>query len=73
MAALGRSMVTNAVTRPDFIAFELAILPDRFASFWRGPHRPLIGYTTHSDAEEERARGLVDGFFFSGYVPAVYR
>jgi len=69
---LGRMMLTNAVTRPDFVTFELAELPDRYASFWRTAQRPLIGYTAHSPAEELRARDLVDGFFFSGYLPAVY-
>jgi glycerophosphoryl diester phosphodiesterase len=73
VGALGRTMATNAVTRPDFVTFELALLPNRFATFWRTAQRPLIGYTTHSDAEEQRARGLVDGFFFAGYLPAVYR
>lgn len=69
---LGRMMLTNAVTRPDFVTFELAELPDRYASFWRTERRPLIGYTAHSAAEESRARELVDGFFFSGYLPAAY-
>jgi glycerophosphoryl diester phosphodiesterase len=70
---LGRTMVTNALTRPDFVTFELTLLPNRFASFWRTANRPLIGYTAHSDAEEERARGVADGFFFGGYLPRVYR
>lgn len=72
LRVLGRMMLTNAVTRPDFVTFELAELPDRYASFWRTAQRPLIGYTAHSAAEELRARELVDGFFFSGYLPAVY-
>lgn len=73
VGALGRTMATNAITHPDFLTFELDILPNRYASFWRSGTRPLIGYTTHSDHDERRARALVDGFFFADYLPAVYR
>ncbi|OLF12425.1 hypothetical protein BLA60_09985 [Actinophytocola xinjiangensis] len=71
--AVGRTMVTNAFTRPDFLTYELTELPDRFVSFWRNGKRPVIAYTAHSPAEEATARRLADGFFFSGYLPEVYR
>jgi hypothetical protein len=73
VGALGRTMVTNALTRPDFVTFELSLLPNRFATFWRTGNRPLIGYTTHSAADERRARELVDGFFFADYLPTAYQ
>jgi glycerophosphoryl diester phosphodiesterase len=73
VGALGRTMVTNALTRPDFVTFELSLLPNRFATFWRTGNRPLIGYTTHSVADERRARDLTDGFFFADYLPTAYR
>lgn len=73
LRAVGRTMVTNAVVRPDFLTYELTELPDRFVSFWRNDNRPVIAYTAHSDVEEATARRLADGFFFSGYLPAVYR
>lgn len=73
LRAIGRSMVTNAFTRPDFLTYELAELPNRFVSLWRNDKRPVIAYTAHSEAEEATARLLADGFFFSGYLPAVYR
>lgn len=68
---LGRMMVTNAVIRPDFLAYELTALPDPFVTFWRGPSRPLLAYTAHSPAEAEQATRLADGYFFSGFTPAV--
>ncbi|WP_460396835.1 glycerophosphodiester phosphodiesterase family protein [Actinophytocola sediminis] len=71
--AIGRTMVTNAFTRPDFLTYELAELPNRFVSWWRADNRPVIAYTTYSGAEEATARRLADGFFFAGYLPAVYR
>jgi hypothetical protein len=73
VGALGRTMATNLLTRPDFVTFELSLLPNRFATFWRTADRPLIGYTAHSAVEEQRARALADGFFFAGYLPAAYR
>lgn len=71
--AVGRSMVSNTVTRPDFLTYELTELPDPFVSFWRNDNRPVIAYTAHSAAEAATARKLADGFFFSGYLPSVYR
>jgi glycerophosphoryl diester phosphodiesterase len=73
LAALGRSMLTNVATRPDFLTYELTELPARFVSFWRNANRPVLGYTAHDGAEEARAREVADGFFFSGYLPGVYR
>lgn len=71
--AVGRSMVSNTVTRPDFLTYELTELPDPFVSFWRNDNRPVIAYTAHSAAEAATARKLADGFFFSGYLPSIYR
>ncbi|MEU6128986.1 glycerophosphodiester phosphodiesterase family protein [Saccharopolyspora sp. NPDC047091] len=68
-AALGRMMLTNAVVRPDFLTYELAALPDRFVTFWRGPRCPVLAYTAHSPAEAARAARLADGYFFAGFVP----
>lgn len=72
-AAIGRMMLTNAITRPDFLTYELPELPARFVTFWRNEKRPLLAYTAHSDDEERRATALADGFFFSGYLPSAYR
>lgn len=71
--AVGRTMVTNAYTRPDFLTYELTELPNRFVSFWRNENRPVIAYTAHSPEEERRAAALADGCFFSGYLPDAYR
>ncbi len=68
-AMLGRMMLTNAIVRPDFLAYELAGLPDPFVTFWRGPRRPVLAYTVHSPAEAERAARVADGYYFSGFIP----
>lgn len=72
-AALGRLMLTNALTRPDFLTYELAELPARPVSFWRRPDRPLLAYTVCSAADERRAARLADGYFFAGYLPDLPR
>jgi glycerophosphoryl diester phosphodiesterase len=72
-AAVGRSMVTNFVTRPDFVSYELAALPSPYPEFWRRRGVPLLAFTVTSAAAEPRAAGLADNFFFSGYLPEIYR
>ena len=71
--AVGRSMVTNFVTRPDFVSYELAALPSRYPEFWRRHGIPLVAFTVSSTAAEARAGELADNFFFSGYLPDIYR
>nr|WP_042180767.1 glycerophosphodiester phosphodiesterase family protein [Kibdelosporangium sp. MJ126-NF4]CEL14572.1 Glycerophosphoryl diester phosphodiesterase [Kibdelosporangium sp. MJ126-NF4]CTQ88937.1 Glycerophosphoryl diester phosphodiesterase (EC 3.1.4.46) [Kibdelosporangium sp. MJ126-NF4] len=73
LRAIGRTMVTNLITRPQYIAYELSELPTTFVSFWRSRGLPVIGYTAHSDEEEHRAKDLADNVFFSGYLPRRYR
>lgn len=70
---IGRTMVTNALTRPDFISYELSMLPSRYVDFWRRNGLPLIAFPVHSEAEEVRATTLADNFFFSGFTPRRYR
>lgn len=72
-AWVGRTMATNAVTAPDFIAYELEMLPSRYATFWRRRGLPLIAWTAGSPEDEARAARLADNFFFDGYLPAAYR
>ncbi|MFE5868177.1 glycerophosphodiester phosphodiesterase family protein [Streptomyces roseifaciens] len=69
LRAAGRSMVTNAVSRPGFISFELDALPSRALRFWQRRGLPVIGWTVHSPEEERAARESVSNVFFSGYLP----
>lgn len=66
---LGRSMVANVLSRPDFIAYELAGLPSRAASWWRRRGRPVIAWPVTSAADEARAATLADNIIFSGFRP----
>ncbi|CAM5275039.1 glycerophosphodiester phosphodiesterase family protein [Streptomyces abikoensis] len=69
---LGRSMATNAVSRPGFLSFELDALPSRALRFWQRRGLPVIGWTVHSPEQERAARESVTNVFFSGYLPLAY-
>jgi glycerophosphoryl diester phosphodiesterase len=72
LSALGRTMVTNLLTRPHFASYGLAALPSRPAAFWRR-HMPLITWTVKSSADEEQAAKVADNFLFDGYLPTAYQ
>ncbi len=72
LRALGRMMLTNTLTRPDFITYDLTELPSAAVGFWRRVDRPLLAYTAHSPVDARRAASLADNFFFSGYLPGEY-
>ena len=73
MSAIGRTMITNWLTRPEFITFELAALPSRHAERWRRRlNVPLIAFTVESAQDDQRATRLADNFIFDGYVPKAY-
>ncbi|MFF7725171.1 glycerophosphodiester phosphodiesterase family protein [Streptomyces sp. NPDC008001] len=69
---VGRSMATNAVSRPGFLSFELDALPSRALRFWQRRGLPVIGWTVHSPEQERAARESVTNVFFSGYLPSAY-
>jgi len=71
--AIGRTMITNYITGPDYISYELESLPSRYASYWRDKRmRPNITWTVTSEAEENRTAQLADNFFFDSYRPRAY-
>lgn len=72
LGALGKTMATNFLTRPDFISYEFSELPSKYASYWRGRPGPMLTFTVHDYHEEKRALELADNFFFSGYLPRYY-
>jgi glycerophosphoryl diester phosphodiesterase len=72
LAALGRTMMTNALTRPDFVSYEVTLLPSRWATFWRRRGMPVIAFPVNTPLDADRARRLADNFFFAGFVPPEY-
>lgn len=73
-AAVGRTMITNFLTRPDYISYELAALPSRYARYWRERrHIPLIAFTAKSIDDQDIAAKFSDNVFFEGYIPEAYQ
>lgn len=72
-AMIGRTMVTNLVTSPDFIAYEFEMLPSRYATFWQRRGIPLLAWTVTSAETEARAACVADNFYFDGYLPAAHQ
>lgn len=71
-ALAGRAMITNAVTRPAFISYELDALPSRRVTLWRRLGIPVLAWTVQSVVSEQRAAKVADNFSFDRYLPAVY-
>lgn len=67
---LGRSLVTNFLTRPDFLSYELAGLPARAAAYWRRRGLPVLAWPVGSAAQASRAHESADNIIFSGFVPS---
>ncbi|MFB6784366.1 MULTISPECIES: glycerophosphodiester phosphodiesterase family protein [unclassified Streptomyces] len=72
-ALIGRTMVTNLVTSPDFIAYEFEMLPSPYATLWQRRGVPLLAWTITSAETEARATRVADNFYFDGYLPVAHR
>lgn len=70
--AIGRVMITNALTRPAYISYELSALPSVAVSCWRRLGIPVLAWTVQSAAAEKQAAQVADNFFFDGYLPDTY-
>jgi len=66
---LRRNFLLNAVSRPDFLLYDLAALPYWAASLRRALGAKLIAYTVRSDADAAKARALADNFIFEKIRP----
>ncbi|MFG2631972.1 glycerophosphodiester phosphodiesterase family protein [Streptomyces sp. NPDC048473] len=72
-ALIGRTMVTNLVTSPDFIAYELEMLPSPYTTFWQRRGIPLLAWTVTSAETEARAARVAENFYFDGYLPTAHQ
>ncbi len=60
-AFLLRSMLMNWMSKPDFIAYEVAELPSRGTTIQRWLGRPLLGWTIEDMTQRVAAESLCDG------------
>jgi glycerophosphoryl diester phosphodiesterase len=67
---IGRSLVSNFVTRPDFISYELAALPSRIVGMWRCRGVAVLAWPVRSPEDEREARKYADNIIFSDFLPA---
>ncbi|MGW3615684.1 glycerophosphodiester phosphodiesterase family protein [Micromonospora arida] len=67
---VGRSMVSNLVTRPDFLAYEVDAFPSNLTAWWRRRGVPVISWPVASPEREMFARQYSDNIVFSGYRPS---
>jgi glycerophosphoryl diester phosphodiesterase len=66
---IGRSLIGNFLTRPDFISYELAGLPSRIVGAWRRRGVPVLAWPVRSPADEAQARKYADNIIFSDFRP----
>jgi glycerophosphoryl diester phosphodiesterase len=66
-----RTMALNAASRPDFIAFEVDAMPDRFVSFWRRLLRAqLLLWTVRTEEQLSTAQRFSANPIFENIRPA---
>lgn len=65
-----RSLLTMALSRPDFINFDLRALPDRWVNLVAAATRsPVLGWTVRTDADHQKALSLGVNYVFEGIRP----
>ncbi|MEU5909334.1 glycerophosphodiester phosphodiesterase family protein [Micromonospora sp. NPDC047527] len=67
---VGRSMVSNLVSRPDFLTYEVDGFPSALTAWWRRRGVPVIAWPVASADQESYARQFSDNIVFSGYRPS---
>jgi glycerophosphoryl diester phosphodiesterase len=68
---VGRSLVSNFITRPDFISYELAGLPSRIVAMWRSHGVAVLAWPVKSPEDERKARQYADNIIFSDFRPRI--
>jgi glycerophosphoryl diester phosphodiesterase len=66
---LQRNFLLNAVSRPDFLLYELDGLPNWAVAWRRSLGAKVVAYTVRSAADAEKAKLLADNFIFEGMRP----
>jgi glycerophosphoryl diester phosphodiesterase len=68
---IGRSLVSNVFTRPDFISYELAGLPSCTVAMWREHGAAVLAWPVRSPEDERKAKRYADNIIFSDYLPRI--
>lgn len=60
------SLATNWWTRPDFLSYELAGLPNPTVAAWRRRGLPVIAWTVKDEADRAKAKEHADNYIYEG-------
>lgn len=58
----------NDVSHPDFIAYKLSNLPNKYV---KNAGLPVIAWTVKSELAAQKALGLCDNYIFEGFIPDI--
>lgn len=62
-------MLLNFISKPDFIAYELCVLPNFRVSSLRRRGVPIITWTVKSNKDMEKAYKYADNIIFDSFIP----
>jgi glycerophosphoryl diester phosphodiesterase len=66
-----RNMVMNFLTKPDFIGYEAASMPNRIVRFWRKPGMPLLLWVVNTDDRVKLAKNCRANIIFEDIRPKI--
>ena len=64
-----RTFMVNRISRPHFIGYKAAGLPNKNVANQRRHGRPMLAWTVRSQEEYERLEGICDNIIFEGFIP----
>ena len=62
-------MPLHALTKPDFISYDVRTLPSPRVAALREEGTPVLGWTVRSEEERERIRPYTDNIIFEKITP----
>lgn len=64
-----KNLWLNSLSRPDFIAYNVADLPLKKVSYLRSKGFPVLGWTVRSELTQTQISPYCDNIIFEGYKP----
>lgn len=61
-----KKLKLNDVSHPDFIAYDLTYLPNKYV---KNTGLPVLAWTVRSELEAQKAQSVCDNYIFEGFIP----
>ncbi len=61
-----RKLKYNDVSQPDFIAYNIAHLPNKYV---KNTGLPVVAWTIKSEIQAQKALEVCDNYIFEGFIP----